>query len=182
MIKKIDNVNRPVKKGEVFSVPCIVQDTDVFDTEWVEDFGVMTPIRKKVKQITPVINHPHNDKENGQSYVHYHADFRFIDTSQMKPSLIRKDKHLFMLGSHRPKAGKIEYLPMKVVNEHQPEGTITEVSYIKNSKLKHKCIHKGKCPHRGYDLSKTTEQNGIITCPLHGLKFDAKTKKVLNHG
>ena len=36
-----------------------------------------------------------------------------------------------------------------------------------------------KCPHRGYDLSKEPIVNGVITCPLHNLKFDAITKKII---
>ena len=36
---------------------------------------------KKI-DITPVINHPHTDKENGQYHTHYHADYRFIKTEK----------------------------------------------------------------------------------------------------
>jgi nitrite reductase/ring-hydroxylating ferredoxin subunit len=65
---------------------------------------------------------------------------------------------------------------------HKKEKFITPVSLIKNSKLKHNCIHKGKCPHRGYDLSnEIPNENGIITCPLHGLQFDKITKKLLTN-
>ena len=42
-------------------------------------------------------------------------------------------------------------------------------------------IHKGKCPHRGFDLSnEIPNKEGIITCPLHNLKFNAETKKLIN--
>ncbi len=34
-----------------------------------------------------------------------------------------------------------------------------------------------KCPHMGGSLYKGTLQNGIITCPRHGAKYDAKTGK-----
>ena len=69
----------------------------------------------------------------------------------------------------------IVYFALPVVStEHK---VITPVKFISKSKLKHKCIYKGKCPHRGYDLSQETPINGVITCPLHGLKFDVKTKK-----
>lgn len=30
-----------------------------------------------------------------------------------------------------------------------------------------------------YDLSQVLPVNGEVTCPLHGLKFDAVTKKLL---
>ena len=34
-----------------------------------------------------------------------------------------------------------------------------------------------KCPHMGGSLYKGTFQDGIITCPRHGAKYDAKTGK-----
>ncbi len=34
-----------------------------------------------------------------------------------------------------------------------------------------------KCPHMGGSLSEGTMENGIITCPRHGSKFDVKTGK-----
>jgi 3-phenylpropionate/trans-cinnamate dioxygenase ferredoxin subunit len=33
------------------------------------------------------------------------------------------------------------------------------------------------CPHKGGDLSKGTLEDKIITCPLHGSKFDVTTGK-----
>ena len=34
-----------------------------------------------------------------------------------------------------------------------------------------------KCPHMGGSLSEGTLEDGIITCPKHGSKFDVKTGK-----
>lgn len=36
-----------------------------------------------------------------------------------------------------------------------------------------------KCPHMGGSLYKGTLKDGIITCPRHGAKYDAKTGKGL---
>ncbi|MBC3898350.1 Rieske 2Fe-2S domain-containing protein [Acetobacterium malicum] len=36
-----------------------------------------------------------------------------------------------------------------------------------------------KCPHMGGSLYKGTLQDGVITCPRHGAKYDAKTGKGL---
>lgn len=36
-----------------------------------------------------------------------------------------------------------------------------------------------KCPHMGGSLFKGTLINGVITCPRHGSKFDAKTGRAL---
>ena len=43
------------------------------------------------------------------------------------------------------------------------------------------------CSHRGGDLSKGTIEDGIVTCPRHGSKFDVRTgrnlggPKILGH-
>lgn len=162
--KKIDEVTRPVKKGELYMVPCIVK----------EEGGNL--------YVNPVINHPHNDRENGQDSVHYHVDYRFIKYRGGKEDplpLLNHSRHLFAI-QPRPQIGrdgKLEYIALPVINEEFAGGTAVEL--IKNSKLKHDCIYKGKCPHRGYDLSQVSPENGIITCPLHGLKFDELTKKII---
>lgn len=36
-----------------------------------------------------------------------------------------------------------------------------------------------KCPHMGGSLFKGSLENGVITCPRHGSKYDAKTGKAL---
>lgn len=39
-----------------------------------------------------------------------------------------------------------------------------------------------KCPHRGYDISQVSpDKNGIITCPLHGLKFGTDGQIIKNN-
>lgn len=162
-MEKIENIKHPIKKGELYLVPCITREEN------------------DVVYVTPVINHPHNDIENGQKETHYHADFRFIKHKNDGEIPTVRNKHSkYYIAEHiRPtkKHGKIEYFVLPVINEKF--AAITPSSYIKKSKLKHKCIHKGKCPHRGYDLSQVPDENGIIQCPLHGLKFDSKTKKLI---
>jgi len=37
-----------------------------------------------------------------------------------------------------------------------------------------------RCPHRGAYLSKGTLDNGIVTCPRHGSRFDLKTGKAVS--
>ena len=34
------------------------------------------------------------------------------------------------------------------------------------------------CPHKGADLSRMPVRDGCVTCPLHGLRFDAETGRV----
>jgi nitrite reductase/ring-hydroxylating ferredoxin subunit len=41
----------------------------------------------------------------------------------------------------------------------------------------HACAIANKCPHLGLPMSTGKIENGIITCPFHGSKFDMKTGK-----
>jgi hypothetical protein len=162
--KRVEEVKRPLKKGECFLVPCIVKE----DEERL--------------CITPVINHPHNDRENGQRDIHYHVDYRFVKHKQDKdfPTVINQHSRHYFVHAFRPIEGidgNLEYFYLPVTNEGF--SGITPVSAISRSKLKHRCIHKGKCPHRGYDLSQVSPIDGKITCPLHGLTFDVVNGNIL---
>jgi hypothetical protein len=177
---KVEDIKRPLKKGEWYLVPCIIEERTELKLKYFRGQSSHEPKMLKVKclYITPVFNHPHNDKENGQVKVHYHADFRFIRYD--KKGIIRKHSRHFFGHQVRPilgKHGNLEYIPLPVVNEIFVDATPKE--FIKNSKLKHRCIHKNKCPHRGYDLSQVKDVNGIITCPLHGLQFYSDTKLLI---
>jgi len=166
-ILKVDDIKRPLIKGEKVLVPCLVK------TEMKDDQDIWLDLTnaKKVMHVLPVINHPHNDIESGQAEDHYHLDYRFINHKDngVFPTVINSHSvHVF--GSEiRPKKdfGNLEYHLLPVINEEF--NGITPVNLI--GKLKHKCLHKGKCPHRGYDLSQVKPVNGVITCPLHGFRI-----------
>jgi hypothetical protein len=164
----ISEIKRPVKKGELFLVPCSVR----------EKFG------KTI--ITPLINHPHTDKESGQMEEHYHADYRFLkhDNIGSFPSIINNHSKHYYSGHARIIINKkdIQYIVLPVINEEH--SGVTPTFIIGRSNFKHNCIHKGKCPHRGFDLRQIAPTyNGrelVIRCPLHGLEFSASNKKLLN--
>lgn len=163
---KVEEIKRPLIKGELFWVPCIVQVIQNI------------PLEMEKICITPIINHAHNDIENGQKEIHYHADFRFIKHKSGR--IINRDSRYVFGHEIRPELGvhgNMEYILLPVINE-QFYG-ITPSEMIKNSKLRHKCIHNGKCPHRGYDLSQVQPIDGKIICPLHGLAFDENTGNLL---
>lgn len=137
----------------------------------LEDYSLKT--KQFYYKVVPLIDHPHSDIENGQKEVHYHADMRYNGN---QPNLGR---HRIQVDDARPIKGKYETKYFDLIRYKDNHSHSTSVNLIKNSKLKHKCIHKGKCPHRGFDLSGIEPVDGVITCPLHSLKFDAKTKKII---
>jgi len=125
-------------------------------------------------RIMPLIDFPHNDIENGQPEVHYHADMRYVDFKNKSTETYTDDLRI----SLPLKAGeKLEWRELPLL--HPEEHYISPLKLIVNSKLKHKCIHKGKCPHRGYDLSGVKPAGGAIQCPMHGLRFSASNGNLL---
>lgn len=164
---KIDELKEPPVVGQTYLVPCILK--------WKTN-----PKKgERKRECTPIINYLHSDKENGQNYQHYHVDARFIQflnltrikggklfdfTTESRYNLIDGNKNY-----------EIEYIPLRC-QRNVNYGIGGDVS---KSKLKHKCITKGKCVHRGYDLSQVVPVDGIIKCPLHGLSYNATTKELI---
>jgi hypothetical protein len=178
-MEKVEDVKSPLNIGEVFLVPCIVSSgMEPYISRRTDDYKT-----REVSYITPVINHPHNDIENGQKIIHYHADWRFIKkiAPNIPIALNSHSRHRYANVSRLTlKEGeKLCYYELPVIDIGQVG--ITPLSFISKSKFKHKCIHKGKCPHRGMDLSQIEPIDGIITCPLHGLKFESSNGLLTNN-
>lgn len=181
-MKRVEDIFRPLVKGELLMVPCIVKYEVIDDYEYNGRTGEFEPLYQIY--ISPVFNLPHSDKNNGQEEIHYHLDYRFIKTigedeqSYDFPTPIKRHSRHVFGHSIRPLEGRIRYFSLIVIRENFVG--ITPPKFIKNSKLKHKCIHKGKCPHKRYDLSQVSPKEGVIQCPLHGLKFNSTNKKLIN--
>lgn len=185
-LQKVDKLKEQLKLNEWYLVPCVVN------------------IVNENKHFFPIINHLHHDKENGQTHLHYHLDYRF-DFENIHHNFARKniqmqnsfndvevpyaDDQIFKKGNDivaynmgpridvlKKNSLIIEYLPGHFLSTQQLY--ITPVKLIKQSKIK-SCLKKHKCPHKGYDLSKEIPNiDGVITCPLHNLKF--KNNEIIN--
>lgn len=171
MIEHTNNLTRPLKLNDLYYVPCFFKEYK----NYLKYNGINNIIEKL---IIPYIDYYHDDVENGQKEKHYHFDDRFIpvDNDTKIPSFYPTrftNFQMLITEKYYKRDIIMKCVSLKI-------DSITPLFNIKNSKLKHKCIHKNKCPHRGYDLSNELVINGIITCPLHNLKFDSITKKLLN--
>lgn len=144
----------------------------------------------------PVIGAKHEDAEHIKfPHQHYHPDWRFMPEWSWEQSTDIGVQRAF--GSplcHRP-------IPWSDMNEVAPFGPLTyrrrkckripPVNTIfaeqKNGRALHdawlgKDAHRGPfgliCPHRGTALgTMPINEDGTVTCPLHGLKFCARTGK-----
>lgn len=167
--------------GEFYRRLCLIETVKldlILEDDWLDYTEKYIKTDCFAVNIIPLRDHPHTDIENGQKEIHYHIDSRFASTlhgfSRLRINLPLKSNE------------RLEYRDVECIGNE--ERWSTDVNFIRNSKLKHKCIHKGKCPHRGYDLSSTlptlnqkTNEWEII-CPLHSLRFDANTKELINQG
>jgi len=159
--------NEELIVGVKYMIPCLVGKIDISTEEdtWRD--------KKKYRKISyPVYNNFHSDYESGQKEKHYHIDFRFVSDLYKVDSRIRLDENFINKNNLY-----LTYRNKTCFNKNH--SLITSSKVIENTKLKHKCITKGKCPHRGMDLSQEIPVNEIITCPLHGLKFNSETKQLI---
>jgi hypothetical protein len=164
----IRTLNHPPVVGQTYLVPCVEYRVDLDKTV-----------------IMPVMGEKHEDEKYFNTSMHLHKDIRFLDR-QMQVSLrsyrhIRDEWHAVLLEKWivseivmLPKVCVRRTIPMDFPGMHNSEGYNNFGRFqnaYSNSTLKLDCK---RCPHRGYDLSSTPVRNGAITCPMHGLSFDAK--------
>ena len=146
----------------------------------------------------PVIGPPHDDTEFiGLAPVHLHIDWRFLNKRQRKLALnfgenaahdlvvatvypdddsgpIELDQALSK--SDLPKTAFLKHMSKKYQGPfppypEQPPYWLPALSRA----YQHASLLPGKiCPHRGADLSEAQpDEQGVITCPLHGLRWQA---------
>lgn len=133
--------------GEIHKVPCAI-----------------VPRGNKAPWVIPIYDNLHDDRENDQNYQHYHADTRFIH-----------GKHLAKTGFPLRIPGGTVIKIYKRRLQRRNEMYHTHPSLIEKSPLNWDNVKEGKCPHKGYDLSdEVPDCNGVVTCPLHGLKVKLK--------
>lgn len=130
-------------------------------------------------------------------YAHYHVDGRFLTAHQAK--FINAEGRSFFENRARGPLGRAEFIlgryPLITFGvdlpKHRPPLIRRKCRYAErgpyqfgdSKQVKELNDHYGQpdairradgrllCPHRKYDLSQhTPDENGIVTCPLHGLR------------
>lgn len=185
MVARLDELTGPVEVGKFYLVPTVRAD-------WLP-YGVRD---------WPVIGPQHNDKHClNFEQTHYHLDARF-----MPPFRFKKGSWYFTSYWDSVMASPIQTRPDKGLN---PDGFPALVwqshkcRRLENPRTAHllehalksdafKCLHAeyagrqakhdGRgwvCPHRSVSLADHAPVDGVIRCPLHLLRIDAATGKVL---
>ncbi len=129
----------------------------------------------------PVIGPRHEDAEFiNFPDEHYHLDYRFL-TLRQKRFLTRLDgdRSIYTHVLHLPPLNPLG-LRLRKCRQVYPQYPGRGPRWLKDLSAAFKRHRLGEgliCPHRGASLRGLDVQNGCITCPLHGLKWDLQTRK-----
>ena len=171
------DATEPLVPGRFYQVPCIFYRYCGM-TDW---WPVLGPRHKDVA----FLNFPH---------LHYHVDGRFLSK--------RQRRHLAGYAmSLETLAGMVSSRPLNLRNGEPPppeptvkrrKCSLARIDYAQHHQpniqkiATHFAAHKCKrgeqgwiCPHQATPLGSIAPVDGVITCPLHGLRIDAATGLVL---
>lgn len=156
----------------------------------------------------PVHGKRHNDKQFFRlDAEHYHVDQRFLGVRHLDQIGHFEDRHgngpvdrSFAVPVSAPYSGyrdhealKNLYKPLdepqfrrmkcKRVMPKYPFSRMAEIVHLNEHFSGKSCAngrHGWVCPHQHYPLGQeTADDDGVITCPLHGLRIDAETGKCM---
>lgn len=161
MLEKVTDLKRPPSPGRFYLVPCL-------------PYRLPGSISEPGRMIdVPVFPYPHDDKElDPTNLPHCHHDYRFIDDELRDQINAGKTREVTVtiIGAHQ-----YSWQRRKCVRYWNGADPFSKFKFVvgikelcKNKKLKGKF-----CPHKGFDLSSVKrDDNGCLTCPLHGAKWD----------
>lgn len=204
-------LDQPPVIGKTYLVPCV-------RTSW--PMSDKAPGSDREARWIPIIGHPHRD-DDAVDYptLHWHADHRFVDFSQLRQSTI-VDRHyrhfdntpydLTMAAFQAPIPG---ILPEPLPGEPERHHTLPQIAELQieqsryyrimalecrqeipayahengswlselTEQFRNRTLIDGRyCPHRSQDLATVEpDHDGIVTCPLHGLRWCARTGAIM---
>lgn len=188
-MERIDRLTTPAKVGRLYLVPVVMAEYHKAFSSW------------------PVIGPEHDDTEFFKfALSHYHIDTRFLTRAQIKllPGDYRFQGALTrrkLAAAHatpltgRPRAVGLdrdelpnpEFKPLTMRRQAMTPHPFFEIDAVNlpifEAHFAGAQCTKGKsgwiCPHRHAPLGSMPVVNGVITCPLHSLRIDAATGRVL---
>lgn len=143
----------------------------------------------------PVLGSAHTDEEIiGFKPLHYHIDWRFCDEQawrwlkgpewRWRPNpwnVFGIPLHMNHLGKQiEPGHANYETRVSRLRCKRELPAYPHYIAHWQRKLEQHHaadCLRRGVCPHRGYDLSREPVVDGVVTCPLHGLRWDVSTGK-----
>jgi hypothetical protein len=174
MIERIHQIASVPIVGKFYLVPAIWWDWGA----WGND---------DIKMWWPVIGPKHSDAEFFDFPLpHYHVDVRFLSKrhwafSQYPGEFLSRP----LSASHMPQGPKAptwRRMRCSLNAVDYPFANRRAVLALNKHFAGQECAksrHGWVCPHRNVNLGSMAAIDGVITCPLHGLRIDAKTGVVI---
>lgn len=205
-LQRITELDGPPVIGEAYLVPTVIYPwTPGFTRQQRRRFP-RTPGESFALQgqAWPVLGGLHEDRDHlGFPDLHYHVDPRFLRPSEFRRVEAYADNRGWSTAvvfegtplslntwSSGPKAVRSVVPHQGIVWArrvcHRPlhgPHRVRELGVKLDPIYAGKVCKRGKggliCPHRGYTLGGVEPVDGVITCPLHGLRIDAASGTVL---
>lgn len=180
--------------GQYYRVPAVRMDR----------FGLCRDRSVLVQSLWwPVIGKRHEDREFFNfALEHYHVDVRFLGRRHFAQTgrrgrFVDRERDAISQAQAQALLARIDVPPAR---RHLPEPVLVRMKcYRANERWNfpdaeavmqmcsafagHQARHSDAgwvCPHRQYPLGQVEpDESGVITCPLHGLRIDARTGRCL---
>ena len=183
-IERIDQLTGSVEIGRTYLVPMVVGLWPTFSAR---------------PRAYPVIGPEHNDAQCLDfDYRHYHLDARFMPTDRSYDAYPNFWRYVFSTPLVSDNNGLRDNLPApewrprrcrRLINPAAPH-VVAKHNLLKTKPWRchfdqwagKQARHDGRgwvCPHRNVPLADHPVVGNVITCPLHLLKIDATTGRVL---
>lgn len=180
-MENIENLKSPPVIGQIYLVPCVLGKLynigpHSIPAQW---WPVLRPSHEDSKYLPKFRTFWVNGEEIDETYYesdpntphHFHVDPRFTPESYYtKWEIDNQSWHNFVSAQ-----SEVEWRELVCIREMPVQQLFTGFGEKFVEDHKDKKIKCGRCPHKGVILSNTPVKDGVITCPAHGLKFDAET-------
>lgn len=165
-LQRVDRLKEPPVIGQAYLVPTVFGQWHHLLRDW------------------PVIGLKHDDIEHlNFEKLHYHLDTRFLRLSE---SLLGGAPYRPLHARNDVELGPIKFARRTCIRA--PLGFIwpRDLGLKVDAAFAGRQCGKGKrgwvCPHKHFPLGSIEVVDGVIQCPLHGLRIDAATGKVIGTG
>ena len=190
-LTRSDRLKEPPIVGSWYLVPAILWNRNIWG-ETLDSEKLLSDLQSKGSKWWPVWGIKHNDADHFNfPALHYHIDPRFLTKRQIAEFTNRWSDRTWLqnvqaapLNHLHLKAGPPRPVlrRMRCTIDHSEWGFGDRAAVISlNTAFVGKKCGSGKrglvCPHRHFPLGSVKSRDGIVTCPLHGLRIDIETGK-----
>jgi Rieske 2Fe-2S protein len=191
-LPRADKLNEPPIVGRFYLVPAILWSMNT--SCLMEGADLLKELQtSRDSRWWPVWGRKHNDLEFFDfEFQHYHIDPRFLNKRQWQHFRFHPDRTALAVlqgkplnhralrdGPPRPQLRRMKCTLSEIAWQHPSHPNVNALN-TKFAGQKCRTSRLGFiCPHQRFPLGSTHEVDGVVTCPLHGLRIDAQTGECL---